>query len=237
MKDGRTHLAHKAEHGIDLETGAILSVTVQEASEGDSATLPETLTMAAEQVEAVQPDGAEVEEVVADKGYHSDAPDRALGASDGLLGLPMDAGGAGRLNRSSPSCLNRSAQRIDFFHGLLSPVTVRSRISSRSNSASAAKMPNTRWPAAVVVSICAPWPASTPQAHAAGGQVLHGVDQMGEVAAEAVELPDDEHVALPQGAQAAVESRPVVAYAGGRSRGRGWPRRRCPRPAGSVPHG
>ena len=31
----------------------------------------------------------------------------------------MDAGGAGRLNRSSPSCLNRSAQRIDFFHGLL----------------------------------------------------------------------------------------------------------------------
>ena len=58
---------------IDLETGAILSVTVQEASEGDSATLPETLTMAAEQVEAVQPDGAEVEEVVADKGYHSDA--------------------------------------------------------------------------------------------------------------------------------------------------------------------
>ena len=58
MKDGRTHLAHKAEHGVDLETGAILSVTVQGASEGDSATLPETLTMAAEQVEAVQPAGA-----------------------------------------------------------------------------------------------------------------------------------------------------------------------------------
>ena len=72
MKDGRTHLAHKAEHGVDLETGAIVSVTVQEASEGDTATLPETLTMAAEQVEAVQPDGAGVEEVVADKGYHSD---------------------------------------------------------------------------------------------------------------------------------------------------------------------
>ena len=65
-------MAHKAEHGVDLETGAILSVSVQAASEGDSATLPETLTMAAEQVEAVQPDGAGVEEVVADKGYHSD---------------------------------------------------------------------------------------------------------------------------------------------------------------------
>ena len=32
----------------------------------------------------------------------------------------MDAGGAGRLNRSSPSCLNRPAQRTAFFHGLLS---------------------------------------------------------------------------------------------------------------------
>ena len=73
MKDGRTHLAYKAEQGVDLETGAILSATVQDASEGDTATLPETLTKAAEQVEAVQPDGEGVEEVVADKGYHSDA--------------------------------------------------------------------------------------------------------------------------------------------------------------------
>ena len=68
MKDGRTHLAYKAEHGVDLDTGAIVSVTVQDASEGDSATLPETLTMAGEQVEAVEPDGPGVEEVVADKG-------------------------------------------------------------------------------------------------------------------------------------------------------------------------
>ena len=52
MEDGRTHLAHKVEHGVDLETGAIVSVTVQHASAGDSATLPETLTTAAEQVEA-----------------------------------------------------------------------------------------------------------------------------------------------------------------------------------------
>ena len=38
----------------------------------------------------------------------------------------------------------------------LNPAMVRSRINSRSNSASPAKMPNTRRPAAVVVSICAP---------------------------------------------------------------------------------
>ena len=54
MKDGRTYLAHKAEHGVDLETGAIVAVTVQDASAGDSETLPETLTTAAEQVEVVQ---------------------------------------------------------------------------------------------------------------------------------------------------------------------------------------
>ena len=73
MKDGRTHLAYKAEHGVDMDTGAIVSVTVQDACEGDTATLPATLTMAAEQVELVQPEGPGVEEVVADKGYHSDA--------------------------------------------------------------------------------------------------------------------------------------------------------------------
>ena len=31
MKDGRTHLAHKAEHAVDLETGALLAVTLQDA--------------------------------------------------------------------------------------------------------------------------------------------------------------------------------------------------------------
>ena len=38
MKDGRTHLAHKAEHAVDLETGAIVGVTVQDADEGDTTT-------------------------------------------------------------------------------------------------------------------------------------------------------------------------------------------------------
>ena len=55
-------------------------MTVQDASDGDTATLPETLIMAAEQVELVQPEGAGVEEVVADKGYHSDETLVALGA-------------------------------------------------------------------------------------------------------------------------------------------------------------
>jgi transposase len=70
MKDGRTHLAHKAEHAVDLETGAVVGITVQGAHEGDTATSIETLIEAAEQVETVVPDG-EIKEVVADKGYHS----------------------------------------------------------------------------------------------------------------------------------------------------------------------
>ena len=71
MKDGRTHLAHKAEHAVDLETGAIVAVTVQDADEGDTTTSRETLIEAAEQIEAVLPDGDGLAEVVGDKGYHS----------------------------------------------------------------------------------------------------------------------------------------------------------------------
>jgi transposase len=75
MKDGRTHLAHKAEHAVDMETGAIVGVTVQGADQGDTTTIAETVTAAAEDLEAVAAatDGQTVviEEVVADKGYHS----------------------------------------------------------------------------------------------------------------------------------------------------------------------
>ena len=71
MKDGRTHLAHKTEHAVDLETGAIVGVTVQDADDGDTTTCVETLIEAAEQVETVRPDGEGIEEIVGDKGYHS----------------------------------------------------------------------------------------------------------------------------------------------------------------------
>jgi transposase len=71
MKDGRTHLAHKAEHAVDLETGTVVAVTVQDADEGDTTTSIETLIDAAEKIETVVPDGEGLEEVVGDKGYHS----------------------------------------------------------------------------------------------------------------------------------------------------------------------
>jgi transposase len=79
MKDGRTHLAHKAEHAVDLETGAVLAVTVQAANDGDTTTIKQTLIETAEQIEglvaapeiAAQLNSNCLAEVVADKGYHS----------------------------------------------------------------------------------------------------------------------------------------------------------------------
>jgi transposase len=74
MKDGRTHLAHKAEHAVDLESGAIVAVTLQEADQGDTTTIQTTLPEAVEQLEAVAAINHKVktgDELVTDKGYHS----------------------------------------------------------------------------------------------------------------------------------------------------------------------
>src|ERR1700730_3735145 len=46
MKDGSTHLAHKAEHAVDMDTGAVVAVTLQEAHLGDTTTVKETLAEA-----------------------------------------------------------------------------------------------------------------------------------------------------------------------------------------------
>jgi len=69
MKDGRTHMAHKAEHAVDLSSGALLAVTLQPADEGDTTTIQKTLEEAQEAARSVNERG--VEEAVADKGYHS----------------------------------------------------------------------------------------------------------------------------------------------------------------------
>ena len=74
MKDGRTHLAHKAEHAVDLETGAIVAVTLQGADQGDTTTIVETAIAAAVQVEDAQAavdTPQSLDEIIADKEYHS----------------------------------------------------------------------------------------------------------------------------------------------------------------------
>ena len=69
MKDGRTHLAHKAEHAVDLETGAVVAVTLQGADEGDTTTIIETAVAAAEQLEDAQAEVDQpqrLDEIIAD---------------------------------------------------------------------------------------------------------------------------------------------------------------------------
>src|SRR5208337_4907332 len=91
MKDGRTHLAHKAEHAVDLDTGAVVAVTLQAADQGDTATLDETLCEAGMVVSGLAGREAElrpedpprvnvngIEELVTDKGYHSGAVVRRM---------------------------------------------------------------------------------------------------------------------------------------------------------------
>jgi transposase len=89
LKDGRTHLGYKAEHAVDLETGAVVAVTVATGDAGDTATILETLPEAGEHIaevacttnneevgERVHPQGPV--EAVADKGYHSNDTLQAL---------------------------------------------------------------------------------------------------------------------------------------------------------------
>jgi len=84
MKDGTTHLAHKAEHAVDMETGAVIAVTLQAADQGDTTTIHRTLAETAENVaqlierEAKKAPDEEPQvsldplaELVTDKGYHS----------------------------------------------------------------------------------------------------------------------------------------------------------------------
>jgi transposase len=69
MKDGRTHLAHKVEHAVDLETGALAAVTLHGADVGDTTSLLATTLTAAEQLAVVQ--ATVPTALVGDRGYHS----------------------------------------------------------------------------------------------------------------------------------------------------------------------
>jgi transposase len=83
LKDGRTALAYKAENAVDMETGAILAVTTHGGAVADTATIDATVIEAGIAVAGLiaeeTPTGQSVvnyggvEEVVADKGYHSNA--------------------------------------------------------------------------------------------------------------------------------------------------------------------
>ena len=70
MKDGRTHLAYKTEHAVDLKSDLVLAAPVYRADESDTQTLPQTLAMAQTNLILAGSD-EEIKDAVADKGYHS----------------------------------------------------------------------------------------------------------------------------------------------------------------------
>ena len=92
MKDGRTHLAYKAEQVVDLDTGAVVALGIQPGDQGDTESMRETLSEAGEEITSMAGTPARenaagpcagvsetgVERVVADKGYHSRDSVRAL---------------------------------------------------------------------------------------------------------------------------------------------------------------
>ena len=92
MKDGATHFAYKAEQAVDLDTGAIVAITTHGGATGDTAsvetTLPEAGLAIANQIDTPTAEGqykvhAEgLQEVVTDKGYHSDASLQTMAAME-----------------------------------------------------------------------------------------------------------------------------------------------------------
>lgn len=79
MKNGRTHLAHKVEHAVDMDSSAVVAVTIHGGCEADSQSFEETLEEAVEVLADVMSETPDfvcespLAEVVADKGYHSNS--------------------------------------------------------------------------------------------------------------------------------------------------------------------
>jgi transposase len=82
LKDGRTHLAYKPEHAVDLDTGIIVAATLHPADQGDTTTIEGTLSVATKNLAQMgaAPAKQKPSELVADKGYHSRAVLKTLDA-------------------------------------------------------------------------------------------------------------------------------------------------------------
>jgi transposase len=82
LKDGRTHLAYKPEHAVDLDTGIIVAAALHPADQGDTTTIEGTLAAAQDNLAQIgaAPTKQKPSELVTDKGYHSRAVLKALGA-------------------------------------------------------------------------------------------------------------------------------------------------------------
>jgi transposase len=82
LKDGRTHLAYKPEHAVDLDTGIIVAAALHPADQGDTTTIEGTLSAATKNLAQIgaAPAKQKPSGLVADKGYHSRAVLKTLDA-------------------------------------------------------------------------------------------------------------------------------------------------------------
>jgi transposase len=70
MKDGRTHLAYKAEHVVDLKSDLLVAAEIRPANHMDGDTLVDSVLAAQENLQQAGSE-VQIEEVAADKGYHN----------------------------------------------------------------------------------------------------------------------------------------------------------------------
>jgi len=96
LKDGRTHLAYKPEHAVDLDTGVIVAAALHPADDGDTTTIEGTLSAAEKNLVQIgaAPTKDKPSELVADKGYHSRAVLKTLddGAWKTRIAEPKQSG-------------------------------------------------------------------------------------------------------------------------------------------------
>ena len=97
MKEGRTHLAYKSEHAVDLDSGAVIAAEIHDADQGDTTTLDKTLKVAEdnlEQVSKIPPRPDAPVDLLADNGYFPVTCSRIWTANRGAVGLASPSGKA-----------------------------------------------------------------------------------------------------------------------------------------------
>jgi transposase len=108
MKDGRTHLAYKAEHAVDLDTELILAAEVYHADAADVDTIGPTINQAQDNLLQAESD-AQIEEAVADKGYAGNETLADLEFTEGLRTYVVEPQRAHRRNWKNKSEEERRA--------------------------------------------------------------------------------------------------------------------------------
>lgn len=111
MKDGRTHMKYKAEHALDLDTEILLAAEVYPGDYGDTLTIEDTVMSAQTHLNEAETDCV-IEEVVADKGYHSDdALDRLQNESHQRTYIPEKKRKKPRISQGKSERVNKAYRR------------------------------------------------------------------------------------------------------------------------------